>query len=148
MPTEPLDPAQHDRSPHNPPPDDSDGTAERLDRLEVALDDVRARLERIRAQLGSEVRTERLVILEGDGFERMVLDAAGHFGGMTVRARGRSAGTVAVEVFAADAHDGDRAHVGLALLDDGEVVAAVDVQSGRPAAIWAPAPDDQRPRPG
>lgn len=140
MSTVPPEPAPHDRS-----PDASGDLAERLEHIERSLADLRAQLERVRAQLGAEVRTGRLVIIEGDGFERMVLDAAGHFGGVTVRARSRSNGTVAVEVFAADAHEGDRAHVGLALVDDGDVVAAVDVQSGRPAMVWTPGGDTQHP---
>jgi hypothetical protein len=130
-----------DPSATDPSPADPRRPSERLDQLEQALDDLRARLERIRAHLGAEIRTGRLVIVEGDGFERVVLDAGGHHGAVTVRARTSSTRSVAVEVVAADARDGDRAHVGVALLDAGDVVAAVDVQSGRPAMIWTPGGD-------
>jgi len=142
MSAEQPEPAPEDLASDAPAPDDPDDTAGRLDRIEQALADLRTRLDRIHAQLGSEVRTGRLVIVEGDGFERVVLDGAGHFGALTLRARSRTDGSVAVEVFAADAHEGDRAHVGLALLDGGDVVAAVDVQSGGPAMIWTPGADD------
>lgn len=138
MPTIPSDPA-----PDHQRPGDTHDIATRLDRIERTLVELRAQVERIRAQLGAEVRTGRLVVVEADGFERVVVDGAGHFGALTLRARGQDDGSVAVEVFAADAHEGDRAHVGLALLDGGDVVAAVDVQSGRPAMIWTPGGDDQ-----
>lgn len=155
MPAEPLDPARSDPEPDAAPPppteapdDGSPGRpspiAGRLDRIEQTLDELRARLERIGTQLGAEVRTGRLVIVEGDGFERVIVDGAGHFGALTLQARPQAAGSVAVEVFAADAHDGDLAHVGVALVDAGDVVAAVDVQSGRPAMIWTPTTDDER----
>lgn len=152
MSAEPPDPAPHTVPPHASPPDgppsnDPDRTAARLDRLALALDELRARLDRIQAQLGTEVRTGRLVIVEADGFERVVADGGGHFGALTVQARPRTGGSVAIEVFAADARDGDRAHVGVALVDGGDVVAAVDVQSGRPAMIWTPGPGDMQQRP-
>lgn len=108
----------------------------RLTALEATVVEVRARLRRLHGQLDHEVRTRRVVIVEHDGFERAVLEAERSFGALTVRARSASPGTVAVELFAADARDGEPAHLGIALLDAGDVVAAVDVLAGREAMVW------------
>lgn len=134
---------------HPPPtsheaPDFADLVA-RLEGLEQSFARVSAALDELRERFATEIRTHRVVIVEHDGFERVVLDGAGRFGHLTVQARGDRQGSVAVEVFAADAVDGDPSHVGLALIDDGDVVAAVDVQAGHPAIVWVPgASDGQR----
>ena len=126
-----------EKLPPSEAPDLGDVVA-RLERLERALAHLRAGLDDLRSHLRAEVRTRRVTVVEHDGFERLVLDSAGHFGHLTVQARGSTRGSVAVEVFAADPVDGDAAHVGLALIIEGDVVAAVDVQQGRPAMVWAP----------
>lgn len=113
-----------------------DHLSARLADLEASVADVRARLRRLHRQLGDEVRTRRLVIEEADGFERVVLEGNASFGAVTVRARTTAPGTVAVDLFAADGRDGEPAHIGVALVDGGDVVAAVDVLSGRPAVVW------------
>lgn len=108
----------------------------RLATLEAAVAEIRSRLARLRHHLGEEVRTRRLVVTEADGFERVVLEGNRSYGAVTVRARSAGPGTVAVDIFAADALDGDPAHIGVALIDAGDVVAAVDAFAGRPAVVW------------
>jgi hypothetical protein len=108
----------------------------RLDALEATVAEVRSRLARLHRQLDDEVRTQRLVVTEADGFERVVLEGNRCYGAVTVRARTAGPGTVAVDIFAADALDGDPAHIGVALIDAGDVVAAVDAFAGRPAVVW------------
>ena len=122
-----------DHAPDSP----DDHLSARLATLEATVAEVRARLRRLHRQLGDEVRTRRLVIDEADGFERVVLEGNASFGAVTVRARSAGPGTVAVDVFAADGRDGEPAHIGVALIDAGDVVAAVDALAGRPAVIWA-----------
>lgn len=123
--------------PHLDPPDPADAAlVARLDALDTAIGEVAARLARLRRTLAGEIRTRRLVVAEPDGFERVVAAATGGLGAVTVRTRTAGPGTVGVEVFAADPVGGDPAHVGVALLDDGDVVAAIDVQAGRPAMVW------------
>lgn len=136
--------------PHLDPSDPTDASLlARLDALDTAIGDVAARLARLRRTLAGEVRTRRLVVAEADGFERVVADATGGVGAVTVRTRTHGPGTVGVEVFAADPVGDDPAHVGVALLDGGDVVAAVDLASGRPAMVWLAGEDEPlSPRPG
>ena len=131
--------------PHLDPSDPADAAlVARLDALDAAIGDVAARLARLRGTLAGEIRTRRLVVAEPDGFERVVAEATGGVGAVTVRTRTTGPGTVGVEVFAADPAGGDPAHVGVALLDGGDVVAAIDLQSGRPAMVWLAADDEAR----
>ncbi|MBL8777871.1 MAG: hypothetical protein JNK12_18175 [Acidimicrobiales bacterium] len=125
--------------PDHTPDSRHDHLSARLDALEASIVDLRSRLDRLRRQLGDEVHTRRLVIAEADGFARVVLSGDATFGSITVRARSVGSGTVAVDVFAADARGGDPAHVGVALIDAGDVVAAVDALAGRPAVVWTQA---------
>lgn len=122
---------------HLDPSDPADvALAARLDALDAAIGDVAARLARLRGALAGEIRTRRLVVAEPDGFERVVAEATGGLGAVLVRTRTTGPGTVGVEVFAADPVGGDPAHVGVALLDGGDVVAAIDLQAGRRPMIW------------
>lgn len=90
----------------------------------------------LRAELASEVRTHRLVVVEDDGHERVVIASRGHYGHLMVRGRSPEGRSTAVELFANDPSDGDGANVGLALTDDGDVVALFDVTQGGTPAIW------------
>lgn len=122
---------------HLDPSDPADvALAARLDALDAAISDVAARLARLRGTLAGEIRTRRLVVAEPDGFERVVAEATGGLGAVLVRTRTTGPGTVGVEVFAADPVGGDPAHVGVALLDGGDVVAAIDLQAGCRPMIW------------
>ena len=128
---------------HLDPSDPTDvALVARLDALDAAIGEVAARLARLRHTLAGEVRTRRIVVTEPDGFERIVAEATGGVGAVTVRTRTITAGTVGVEVFAADPVGGDPAHVGVALLDGGDVVAAIDLQAGRPAMVWRTGEDE------
>lgn len=132
----------------DPTPDSThDHLRARLTALEDGVAEVRSQLGRLRRQLGEEVLTRRLVVAESDGFERVILEGSTSFGAVTVRARSAGSGTVAVDLFAADSRDGEPAHIGVALIDAGDVVAAVDALSGRPAVVWAQVerPDPQAP---
>lgn len=131
--------------PHLDPSDPADvALAARLDALDAAIGDVAARLARLRGALAGEIRTRRLVVAEPDGFERVVAEATGGLGAVLVRTRTTGPGTVGVEVFAADPVGGDPAHVGVALLDGGDVVAAIDLQAGRRPMIWLGGDDEAR----
>ncbi len=119
----------------------------RLATLEATVAEIRSRLARLRRHLGEEVRTHRLVVTEADGFERVIVEGASSYGAVTVRARSAGPGTVAVDIFAADGRDGDHAHIGVALIDAGDVIAAVDALAGRPAVgeTQVARPDPQAP---
>jgi hypothetical protein len=99
---------------------DAGELAERLDAVEQLLGKL---IERT----ATELRTRRLVVTEDDGFERVVIDASGSHGEVTVSARPGSAGPAAVDLYAHDASDGDGANVGVALVDQGNVVRSFDV---------------------
>lgn len=75
------------------PDKDSSELAGEIDRL-------RTELAALRIELTSEVRTRRVVIVEGDGFERVVLGARGEFGHVTVNGRSAERGSTCAELFA------------------------------------------------
>ena len=112
----------------NEPPDER-SMVERIAVLEAAVAELQASLAR-------EVRTRRVVVVDRDGFERVVIGAPDGFGHVTVRARTRADGSTCVELFANDPADGDGAEVGVALSAGGELVATLSVFEGRPAALW------------
>jgi hypothetical protein len=68
-----------------------------------------------------ELRTRRLVIVDADGADRIVLEAGPTHGSVLVRAAGGD-GTVGVELYAVDPIEADGPEVGLALVVDGDVV--------------------------
>ena len=68
-----------------------------------------------------EVRTRRIAVIEDDGFERIVLEANGTHGEITVAARGDGGGVTAAELYAHDPSDGDSSTAGVTLVRDGDL---------------------------
>jgi hypothetical protein len=121
--------------------DDSDGDAvhRQLDEIDVALRSLSDELQALRDALGRELRTRRIVVVEDDGFERVLVTTRGTFGFVAVRGRDGEGGATCVELFASDPIDGDGANVGVSLSDRGDVVAALDVLERHRARLWVAA---------
>jgi hypothetical protein len=121
--------------------DDSDehgdaGVLRRLDDIETALRVLSADLRALRGALRRELRTRRIVVVEDDGFERVVVSTRGGFGYVAVCGRDGVGGATCVELFANDPVDVDGAHVGMAVSDHGDVVAALDALEGHRPRLW------------
>ena len=89
--------------------------------LSVRIDAVERLLLELLEHTAQEVRTRRLAVIEDDGFERVVLEAGGSHGEITVAARGDGRGATAAELYAHDASEGDEATAGVALVRDGDL---------------------------
>ncbi len=121
-----------------------DPLAQRLDQVVAAVGSLRQELAELRASLAREVRTRRVVVIEEDGFVRVVLEARARYGRVGVLARraglesghGSVAEPTCVELVANDASDGDGPHVAVALTDRGDVVATFEVHQGGPPVLW------------
>lgn len=121
--------------PHALPGQSRDELAARIIDLSAQLNDLRAEVSELRGQLSAEVRTRSLAVVDDDGFERVVVDSREAFGAVSVYSRSAPGRTTCVELFANDAIDGDGAHVGLSITDDGEVVATLEVLHGHIAQL-------------
>jgi hypothetical protein len=110
--------------------------SERVAALEAELQSVRAGLADLAADLAREVRSARLVVVDPDGFERVVADADASHGALTVRARTGAQRSTAVELYADDPVDADAARAGVALGHQGDIVAVLEVGGERPARWW------------
>ncbi len=110
--------------------DDPTGTSS----VEARLGAVERLLGELIEHLGHEVRTRRVVVVEDDGFERVILASGGRHGEVTVAARNPGVGTTAAELYAHDAVEGDGPHAGVALIEDGDVsvLREVMVNGGSP----------------
>jgi hypothetical protein len=118
---------------------DENGSTEPTDDARE-LDQLRQEVAALRAAISTEIRTRRVTVVEPDGFERIVLEAQGRFGSIAVRTRSKAAPTEA-GLFGNDPIDGDGSHVGIALTDQGDVVAAFEVLQGREAVLWTEPPE-------
>lgn len=106
---------------------------------------LREELAELRRSLADEVRTRRLVVEEGDGFERCILAPAEDHATLLLRARSEPGATSGVELCVHDACEGDGPIVGMALLDEGNVVGVFDVVSGRQPTLWIDVTEDRSP---
>lgn len=112
------------------------GPQAHLGQLVERIDSMGRELVELRRALGEEVRTRRVVVVEDDGFERIVLGAAARFGHVTVQARSAGGEPACVELFANDRINGGGAHVGVALSDAGDVAAVLELIVGRLPELW------------
>jgi hypothetical protein len=127
------------------PPPDEDDLGRRLRELAARVGWLEIEGARLRTAIEEQVRTRRVVVVDDAGRERIVLAAHGRFGHVTVVAASAGDDTTAVELFATDPVDGDGAEVGVAVIDEGDVVATLNVFEGRRAGLWV---DEERPEPG
>ena len=104
--------------------------------LSDAVQCLRDEVAGLRDGIAREVRTERVVVVEPGGFERIELTARARFGHVTVRGRTPDGASSCAELFATDPVDGDGAHVGVALTAAGDVVAMLDVLEGGAGQLW------------
>lgn len=126
----------------------------------VAFERLQQEVTNLRLQMGDEVRTGRLVVvdeagiararitaesggdcrfvlLDADGFERVSLRGLDEVGAIEVAARSRSGEPTRAAVVAHDPSDGDGCVVGLYLMDRGNEVAGLHVFEERRADVWA-----------
>jgi hypothetical protein len=125
----------------------------------VAFERLQREVTDLRLQIGDEVRTGRLVVvdeagiararitaksggdcrlvlLDEDGFERISLRGLDEVGAIEVAARSRSGEPTRAEVVAHDPSGEDGCMVGLYLFDRGNAVAGFHVFEERQADVW------------
>jgi hypothetical protein len=96
-------------------------------------------LAELRTSMAREIRSRRVVVVEADGFERIVLGAREQYGHVAVLSRAPTGASTSAELFAHDPVDADGANVGVALTDRGEVVATLDVTHDHAPRWWTDA---------
>ena len=88
-----------------------------------AVGELRDELHRLAASLAKSVLTQEIVVAGKDGLPRAILSASGDRGCLELLTRSPTLDVVSsVEVFATDASDSTRGHVGVALAEQGDVV--------------------------
>ena len=133
----------------------------------AALAAVQADLEALRAELAGEVKTRSVVLVDGEGVERVsvaagadatevvVSDPDGHErirlvasraeGHLRIRSRaaGDTGDPTQVDLFALDPEDADdHPYVGLELIDRGTSAAGLSLYEGHPPRLWTHDPDE------
>lgn len=134
-----MDDATWSGAPDQDPNQDSTSQATPAKRAMGLTQEVRSlrdELTALRESLTAEVRTRQLVVVEDDGFERCVVRTADDHATLLLGARSPKNNSTAVELYVHDAIDGDGPIVGMALLDQGNVVATFDLVSSRLPALW------------
>jgi hypothetical protein len=107
-----------------------------LERVAAEVAAVREELRDLQARQVESVRTRSLVVVDADGFERVVIAGRGRHGHLTMNARAPEGRSVCAELFANDPAEGAGAHVGVALSVAGDVVSAFEVMQGRRPSMW------------
>lgn len=122
------------------------------------VEQLREEVASLRRQIEREVRTRSVVVVDGDGaervrlsadgdacrvvlvnaegFERVALDADGTQGALRIAGRSNGSGPNRVDVFAIDPEDGGGAYVGTELVDAGTSVAGFTAMEGRRPRTW------------
>jgi hypothetical protein len=93
-----------------------------------------------------EVRCRRLVVVDDDGFERVVIDSGRGAGQVGVFAGAPGQGAAAL-LFGVDTQDGEGATVGFALVERGEARVMLDLVDGHEPALWIVGADDEPGQP-
>jgi hypothetical protein len=77
-----------------------------------------------------------LVLVDAEGFERIVLDADGTQGALRIAGRANGPGPNRVDVFAIDPEDDGGVYVGTELVDAGTSAAGFTVMEGQRPRTW------------
>jgi hypothetical protein len=126
----------------NQPPSDRTLTPVALGELRDELRLLREELAGLRSDVAAEVRTRRLVVVDSQGFERLVAEGGDDHGFLAVRGRAGERRCTAVELYVNDPVDGDGTHAGVALGEDGDIVAALEVTGHGEPTLWLRGADD------
>jgi hypothetical protein len=94
-----------------------------LDELRAELQAVATRLDGFEQQCSREVRTERVVVVDADGIERVVLSGQLQTGSVLVRVPGAEDLISGTEVYASHDVDGGEPLTGVVIWQDGNQVA-------------------------
>lgn len=95
--------------------------ADQLSGLRDRLASLELELALLRASVEERLRTRRIVVVDEEGVERIVLEARHGTGSVLVLVPGEAGSTTGVEVFATQPDIGP-AEVGVCVLRDGDVV--------------------------
>jgi len=99
--------------------------------LQVALQAAVARLDALEEQQHREVRTKRVVVVDEEGQERVVLSSRQHTGSVLVQVPRQTDGVTGAELYASEAPDSsDDPALGIALWRDGDQAAYWSDASG------------------
>src|SRR6266545_5394684 len=89
-----------------PPPSEDGDLAQLLRRLEARVSWLEVEGVRLLDAVAEEIQTRRVVVVDDDGRERIVLGAHERFAHVTVHARPSARDSTSVELFANDPADG------------------------------------------
>lgn len=95
--------------------------SEQMDQLEDRLASLELELAMLRASVEERLRTRRLVVVDEDGVERIVLEATSTTGSVLVRLAGQAGQTTGMEIYATES-EGGAPDLGWCVLRDGDVV--------------------------
>ncbi len=96
-------------------------SSDQMARLEDRLATLELELGLLRASVDERLRTRRLVVVDDQGVERIVLDARHRTGSILVRVAGPGGGTTGIEIYACDSETGPP-ELGWCVVKDGDVV--------------------------
>jgi hypothetical protein len=119
---------------------------------------LQAEVDGLRREIGKEVRTRRVVVVDDagvermrlsadkagcrvvllapDGFERLLLEDGEGIGALRITGRSAGSDPTRVDVFAVDPEDEQGVYVGVELVEAGTTVAGFTAMEGRRPRIW------------
>ena len=105
--------------------------------LGEAVGQLRDEVRRLADSLARSVQTQEVVIAGEDGIPRAILSASNDRGTLELLTRSPTLDVeLAVEIFAADGSRDTRGHVGVALMERGDVVGILELVDGEPPEFW------------
>lgn len=99
----------------------ADMPAERHHDLATRVAALEVELALLQAAQAEQVRTRRMVVVDADGVERVIVDARHRTGSMLVRLAGQPGRTTGIEIYACETESGSP-ELGWCVIRDGEVV--------------------------
>lgn len=121
--------------------------ADEVTRLAESVQMLTARIAAFETAIAACITTRRLEVVDADGVPRVVASADDRRCSLEVRTTSAPPHSTSIELVATEADLDDGAHVGLELVDSGDVVAALAVFERAPPTLWL-ATDGDHPAAG